>query len=327
MKTTLAALAAALPLAVMGGAEAAGGKIKELKEPAWSWEGVFGRYDQQQLQRGYQVYRQVCASCHSMKLIAFRHLGEEGGPYHLEECPEELNLPSSVDCSDPAQNPFVKAIAADFQITAGVDDQGDPLTRPGLPADYFPSPYANKQQAIVANGGAYPPDQSLIVKSRVKGRNYIYSLLTGYPGGPSYPGGGNDVPEVLNVPGGQYYNPFYPGDTLSLMDEAYLDEEGHPIKAAVEAVTYEGLVTDEGTLYGGAFKMAAPLQDGIVTYEDGSPETIDQYARDVVAYLQWSSEPKLEQRKVMGQFVMLYLFAFAGIVYASYRQIWRNVEH
>ena len=326
MRKLAAVLAASLPLALTGGAEAAGGKIKELVEPSWSWEGIFGRYDQAQLQRGYQVYAAVCSSCHSMELVAFRHLGEDGGPYHLEECPAELNLPSSVDCSDPAANPYVKALAAEFQIPV-IDDVGDLTPRPGLPSDYFPSPYANKQQAIVANGGAYPPDQSLIVKSRVKGRNYIYSLLTGYPGGPNYPGGGTDVPEVLNVPAGQYYNPFYPGDTASLIDPAFMDDEGHARKDEILARTYEGLVTDEGTLYGGAFKMASPLQDGIVTYEDGSPETIDQYAKDVVAFLQWSSEPKLEERKSMGQFVMIYLLIFAVIVYLSYRQIWRNVEH
>ena len=320
------AFAAVLGAALAVPAHAAGGKIKDLKEPAWSWEGVFGRYDQAQLQRGYQVYAQVCSSCHSMELVAFRHLGEEGAPYHLEECPEELGLPSSVDCSDPAANPYVKAIAAEYQIPV-IDDVGDTAERPGLPSDYFPSPYANRQQAIVANGGAYPPDQSLIVKSRVKGRNYIYSLLTGYPGGPNYPGGGEDVPSVLDVPAGQYYNPYYPGDTASLIDPAYMDEEGHPHKEDILARTYEGLVTDDGILYGGAFKMAAPLQDGIVTYEDGSPETIDQYAKDVVAFLQWSSEPKLEQRKTMGQFVVIYLVIFAFIVYLSYRKIWSNVEH
>ncbi len=304
LKRTLAALGAVLPLALAGGASAAEGKIKELKEPSWTWEGIFGRYDQQQLQRGYQVYREVCASCHSMKLVAFRHLAEDGGPFYLEECPIELGLPSTTDCSDPAANPIVKALAADYQIEAGVDDSGDPLIRPGLPADYLPSPYANRQQAMLANGGAYPPDMSLLVKSRVKGRNYIYSLITGY----------EEPPAILDVPPGQYYNPYYPGDTASMVREEYLDEEGH-------------ILHEYELPPGGAFKMAPPLQDGIVTYEDGSPETVDQYARDVVSFLQWSSEPKLEQRKEMGGFVMLYLFAFAGIVYASYRQIWRNVEH
>ena len=323
----IATTAAALALALSASADAAGGKIKPLLEPSWTWEGIFGSYDQAQLQRGYQVYAQVCSSCHSMELVAFRHLGEEGGPYHLEECPEALNLPSTTDCSDPAANPYVKALAAEFQIPV-IDDAGDLTPRPGLPSDYFPSPYANKQQAVVANGGAYPPDQSLIVKSRVKGRNYIYSLLTGYPGGPNYPGGGTEVPEVLNVPAGQYYNPFYPGDTASLIRPELMDEEGHAHKDEILERTYEGLVTEDGILYGGAFKMANPLpQDGLVTYEDGTEATVDQMARDVVAFLQWTSEPKLEQRKVMGQFVILYLLIFAGIVYMSYRQIWRNVEH
>ena len=322
MKRILTAVAAAsLTVAAAAPALAAEGKQKAFKELAWSWEGVFGRYDQAQLQRGYQVYREVCASCHSMKLIAFRHLGEKGGPYHLDQCPEELGLPETTDCSDPAQNPYVKAIAADYQITSGVDDSGDPLVRPGIPADYFPSPYENRQLAILANGGAYPPDQSLIVKSRLKGANYIYSLLTGYP---------DEVPEVLDVPAGSYYNPYYLGDTLSLFKDEYLEEdhgEVHPDEARVRAVTPEALVTDGGLLYGGAFKMAAPLRDGAITYEDGTEATIEQQAEDVVAYLQWASEPKLEERKVMGQFVILYLFAFAGILYASYRQIWRNVEH
>ena len=324
MKRVLTALAVFTAGALTGTAApalAAEGKAKEYKEIPWSWEGVFGGYDQAQLQRGYQVYREVCASCHSMKLIAFRHLGEKGAPYYLEQCPEELGLPETTDCSDPAQNPYVKAIAADYEITAGVDDSGDPLVRPGIPADYFPSPYANKQVAILANGGAYPPDQSLIVKSRLKGANYIYSLLTGYP---------DEVPQVLDVPAGSYYNPYYQGDTLSMFREEYVEEdhgETHPIEDRVRAVTPSELVTDGGLLYGGALKMAAPLRNGAVTYEDGTPATIEQQAKDVVAYLQWASEPKLEERKVMGQFVILYLFAFAGILYASYRQIWRNVEH
>lgn len=327
MMRKLAIVAAAiLPLAFTGGAEAAGGKTKDLKEPGWSWTGIFGGYDQNQLQRGYQVYAQVCSACHSMDLIAFRHLGEDGGPYHLDECPEALNLPSTVDCSDPAANPYVKALAAEFQIPV-IDDVGDLTPRPGLPSDYIPSPYANKAQAIAANGGAYPPDQSLIAKARPHGPDYIYSLLTGYPGGPNYPGGGTENPEVLNVPAGQYYNPFYPGDTAGLIDAAYMDETGHAHKEDILARTYEGLVTEDGILYGGAFKMANPLQNGAITYEDGSPETVDQYAKDVVAFLQWSAEPKLEQRKSMGQFVIIYLFIFAIIVYLSYKQVWKSVEH
>ncbi|MBB4659784.1 cytochrome c1 [Parvularcula dongshanensis] len=311
-RVLLTAGLAALPLLFAGNAHAAGGHPKEPIEHEWHSQGLFGSYDQRQLQRGYQVYRTVCSSCHSMKLVAFRHLGQPGGPYHLDACPEELGLADTVDCSDPAANPFVKAIAADFTITAGVDDSGDPLSRPGLPSDYFPSPYANQQQAMLANGGANPPDMSLLVKAREDGRNYIYSLITGYPGLPKGPA---EIPEEITVPPGQYYNPYYHGDTLSLMKAEYLDEDGHLLP---------GVHAPDG----GSFKMAPPLsQDCLVTYEDGTDCTVEQMAEDVVAFLQWAAEPELEQRKRMGGFVLLYLFAFAGIVYASYRQIWRNVEH
>lgn len=318
LRNKLVIVAAAAALAIPGTAVAAAGKGKAPADKHWSWDGPFGSYEQAAMQRGFQVYREVCANCHSMKLIAFRHLGEEGAPFYLEECPAELRLPDSVDCSDPAQNPIVKSLAAEYTITDGPDEFGDMFERPGLPADYLPAPFANEQQATMANGGAYPPDQSLIVKARPNGANYIYSLLVGYPEG--------DL-EVLDVPPGQYYNPYYPGDTLGLMKEEYVDEEGHVLTEKVAEVTDEKYISSDGVIYGGAFKMAQPLYDGMVTYEDGSPETVEQYASDVVAYLQWAAEPKLEARKGMGTFVMAYLFVFAGITYASYRQVWSNVEH
>lgn len=305
---TIAAQAAALllplaALAVPGAAMAAGGSVREYKHPHWTFDGMFGHYDKAQLQRGYQVYRNVCASCHSMELVAFRHLGDKGGPYHLEKCPEGIDALEAVNCADPAANPIVKALAAEFTVMDGPDDAGDMFERPGLPSDYFKSPYANRNAAIAANGGAYPPDMSLLIKARHHGPNYIYSLLQGY----------EPVPETLNVPAGQYYNVYYAGDTTSLLKPEYLDAEGHPV---------EGVHAPEG----GVFKMAAPLRDGAVTYEDGSPETVEQYAQDVVAFLHWASEPKLEARTSMGRFVLIYLVIFAGIVYASYRQIWRNVH-
>ncbi|MEM9989138.1 MAG: cytochrome c1 [Pseudomonadota bacterium] len=299
---TIATLAT-LGLALLPSAHAAGGKVKEYRHMHASWEGVFGHYEKDQLQRGYQVYRAVCATCHSLSLVAFRHLGDKGGPYYLESCPKGIGIPDNVDCSDPAQNPIIKSLAADFTITDGPDDAGDMFTRPGLPSDYIPSPYANRQQAMAVNGGAYPPDMSLLTKARHHGTAYMYSLLTGYV----------DPPEILNVEGAQYYNPYYPGDTKSLVKPEYLDEDGNLL---------DGLELP----YGGVFKMKAPLTDGIVAYEDGTPETVDQYAQDVTAFLQWAAEPKLEERKAMGRFVILYLFIFAGIVYASYRQIWRNVQ-
>ncbi|NNU16274.1 cytochrome c1 [Parvularcula sp. ZS-1/3] len=312
--------AAALAAAILPGAASAAGVAKEPKSKEWYWDGPFGHYDRDSLQRGFQVYREVCAACHSMKLIAFRHLGDPAGPFYLEECPVELGLPDSTDCSDPAQNPIVKSLAAEYTITDGPDEAGDMFERPGLPADYLPSPYANVQQAASANGGAYPPDMSLLVKARVNGANYIYSLLTGYPE--------KDL-KTIEVPGGQYYNPYYPGDTLSLMKPEYIDENGEIIEDAVRAAEDPKYVSSDGHIYGGAFKMKSPLTDGIVTYEDGTEETIEQYAKDVVSYLAWAAEPKLDERKGMGTFVMAYLFIFAGITYASYRQIWSsaNIEH
>lgn len=295
---------------------AAGGEAKGAKSVEWSWEGAFGKYDQSQLQRGFQVYREICANCHTLELVAFRHLGEKGGPFYLDSCPEGLGLPESVNCSDPVANPIIKSLAAEFTITDGPDEFGDMFERPGLPADYYPSIYANKQQSIAANGGAYPPDQSLLVKARPNGADYMYSLLTGYP---------EYDPEVLDVPGGQYYNPYYPGDTLGLMRADYIDEEGHVDKKKVKELVDEKYISKDGYIYGGAFKMSQPLYDEMVEYTDGSPMTVDQYAKDVTAFLMWAAEPKLEERKSMGKFVMVYLIIFAGVTYASYRQVWSNV--
>lgn len=282
---------------------AADAKTRPLKHPHMSSDGIFGHYEQAQLQRGYQVYREVCSTCHSMELVAFRHLGERGGPFYLDQCPEGLGIPETTNCSNPVQNPIIKSLAADYQIEDGPDDAGDMFMRSGLPADYLPSPYPNKEAATAANGGAYPPDMSLLVKARHHGAAYIYSLLQGY----------EEPPEMLDVPAGQYYNVYYPGDTSSVVKAEYKDDHGHLL---------EGYELPEG----GVFKMPKPISDGQVAYEDGSPETVEQYAHDVAAFLTWAAEPKLEQRKAQGRFVILYLILFAGIVYASYRQIWRNVH-
>lgn len=319
MLKRLLSVAFVLAAGFSGTSFAAGDAVKDYKHGHWHWTGPFGSYDKAQLQRGYQVYREVCSTCHSMKLVAFRHLGDPGAPFHLDACPAELGLPDTVDCSDPAANPIIKSLAADFTVTDGPDEAGDMFERPGLPSDYFPSPYANDAQAAAANGGAYPPDMSLLAKARHHGPDYIYSLLTGYPA---------ENPEALEIAPGQYYNPYYPGDTASLVRPQFLDDEGHVLEELVEEVTDPELYAGHGVIYGGAFKMAPPLVgDGQVTYEDGSPETIDQYAQDVTAFLMWAAEPKLDERKQTGGFVMAYLFIFAGVVYASYRQVWSNVAH
>lgn len=310
MKKYSLSLALAAVVGLSSAALGSDATTRPLKHMHASWEGVFGHYEQDQLQRGYQVYREVCSSCHSMHYVAFRHLGQKGGPFYMEKCPEGIGLPENTDCSDPIQNPIVKSHAADFQVTDGPDDSGDMFQRPGLPSDYFPSPYENAEQAKAANGGAVPPDMSLLIKARHHGTSYIYSLLSGY----------EPPPDTIAVPPGKNYNPYYPGETHSLIKEEYLDH-GH---------VKEGIVVPEG----GVFNMKAPLSDGLISYEQNSdddtsndvPETVDQYAQDVVAFLNWASEPHLEERKTMGRYVLLYLFMFAGIVYVSYRQIWHKLH-
>lgn len=309
MLKTLTKISLGLALASMMSfgqqAIAAGGKTAELQHNHWSFQGVTGKYDKDAVQRGFQVYREVCASCHSIDLVSFRNLGQKGGPYYLAECPKEFGLPASTDCSNPNDNPIVKQIASEYTITDGPDDAGDMFERPGIPADRIPGPYANAAQARAANGGAMPPDFSLIAKARKYGPDYIYSLLLGY----------DDPPETIEVGAGTYYNKYYPGDASSLLKPEYLDEEGH-VKEGVKIP------------YGGAFKMANPLPtEGMIDYYDPqTPETIEQYAADVSHFLMWAAEPKLEQRKTMGVIVVSYLIILALILYFSMKQLWARVK-
>jgi len=289
--------------AAFGTAHAAGAEPKEPKEVDWSFGGMFGTFDQDALQRGYQVYRTVCSGCHSMDYVAFRNLGQKGGPFYLDKCPE--GVADNVDCSNPNDNPIVRQIASEFQIEDGPDDFGEMYMREGVPSDYFPSPYPNEQIARLANNGAQPPDLSLIVKAREHGSNYVYSLLSGYV----------DPPPSVEIPFGQYYNPWFPGDMAQLLKAEDLDEEGHAEKG-VEVPA------------GGVLAMAPPLVDGIVDYADEeTPETVEQYAKDVVTFLTWAAEPKLEERKKLGVMTLGYLLILCGLLYFSYREIWSKVKH
>lgn len=307
LSRTLTAFAAIFALAPAIGAEAAGGHVEKYKEGGWSFAAPFGTYDQDALQRGFQVYRQVCASCHGVKLLSFRNLGDKGGPFDVAACakPGSGEEEKAVNCADPNANPIVRAIAAEYQITDGPDDSGEMFQRPGIPSDRFPSPFANDQIARLANGGALPPDLSLIVKARKDGADYIYSLLSGY----------EDAPAQVVIAPGQYYNPYFAGDMAQLLGEAYRDAEGH---------AKEGVETPPG----GVLAMPPPLQDGMVDYADeATPETVEQYAHDVVAFMAWASEPKLQQRKSLGFMTLGYLLILAGLLYWSYRSIWAKVEH
>lgn len=244
------------------------------KPVEFSFDGVFGKFDRAQLQRGYKVYKEVCASCHAMELVSFRNLAEPGGP---EFSPEQ-----------------VKALAATFEVQDGPNESGDMFARPGLPSDRFPHPFPNEQAARAANGGAYPPDLSLITKSRagwtgtfnqlwfgIGGPQYVYSVLTGYEQPPAE--------LVKDQPEGKHYNPYF--------------ANGHWIG------------------------MPPPLSDGQVTFDDGAPNTVDAMAQDVSAFLAWTAEPKMEERKRIGFQVMIFLAVFSVLLYLTKNKLWRNIEH
>ncbi len=159
---------------------------KELLKVDWSFKGVTGKFDRSSLQRGYQVYKEVCSSCHSMRLLSYRNLGEKGGP--------EFSIND------------VKNIAASFEVIDGPDSQGEMFTRPGRPSDRFVSAYPNVQAATAANGGAYPPDMSVLVKSRKGGSDYIYSVLMGY----------DNPPQDFKLDEGVYYNKYMDGNKIKM---------------------------------------------------------------------------------------------------------------
>ncbi|WP_048648452.1 cytochrome c1 [Nitratireductor soli] len=274
MKNVLNGLAAlGLGLAAVTAANAAEYPIKKPVEQDWSFAGPFGTYDKGQLQRGFKIYREVCAACHSLNLVAFRNL-------------EDLGY-------SEAQ---VKAIASEYEVQDGPDEAGDMFMRAAKPSDKFPAPFANPEQAAASNNGAAPPDFSLIAKARAvergfptfvfdvftqyaeAGPDYIHALLTGYGEDP----GEHEIPE------GTHYNPYFLGSA--------------------------------------SLAMADPISDGQVTYEDGTPETVDQYARDVSAFLMWAAEPHLEARKATGFTVMIFLVLFAGLMYLTKRKIWSEAH-
>ena len=162
-------------------------------ETNWSFSGLFGTFDRSSLQRGYQVYQEVCSGCHSMKHLSYRNLQEEGGPEFTES--------------------EAKAIAAQFDVTDGPNSDGEMFERPGRLSDKFVMPYPNVQASIAANGGAYPPDMSVLAKARAGGADYLYSLLLGY----------EDPPEGFELDEGVYYNKFMSGNKIKM--SAPLDDD------------------------------------------------------------------------------------------------------
>jgi ubiquinol-cytochrome c reductase cytochrome c1 subunit len=248
--------------------------ILKPKEMDWSFAGPFGKYDKAQLQRGLKVYTEVCSACHSMNLVAFRTL-------------EDLGY-------SEAQ---VKAFAANYEVTDGPNADGEMFTRKAVPSDHFPSPFPNKEAAAAANGGAAPPDFSLIAKARGVTRGFptfVFDIFTQYQqGGPDYIHalltGYQEPPEGVEVAEGTHYNPYF--------------------------------------IAGQALAMAQPISDGQVTYDDGAPETLEQYSQDVAAFLMWAAEPHLEDRKRTGFMVMVFLAIFAALIYLTKKSVYANKEH
>lgn len=270
IKTILAALALAGLFAGPAAANEAAGSVATKFMP-WSFGGIFGTYDRNQLQRGFQVFKEVCSSCHSANLMAFRNLSEPGGPGYSD-----------------AQ---VKALAATFTIT---DPEAEGGERAGIPADHWPATMAPADAK--AAFGVVPPDFSVLAKARgvtkpglgwildyftayqEGGPDYIYNLLTNFA----------DAPAGVQVADGQYYNAFL----------------------------------------GRVLRMPPPLSDGLVTYDDNTvPQTTEQYAKDVAAFMMWMAEPHLVERKELGFKVLIILSLFAAMMYLTKRKLWSNVAH
>jgi ubiquinol-cytochrome c reductase cytochrome c1 subunit len=195
---------------------------------------------------------------------------------------------------NPNDNPYVKSLAKDMSVNDIDSDTGDTIHRPATPADKFPPPFPNEAAAAASNGGKAPPDLSVMARAREGGPNYIFSVLTGF----------RNTPPGLTPMDGKYYNPYFPGDVTGNW------------KGPADKVPP-----------GGFIGMPPPLTPGKVTFDDGTKSTLDNQARDVAAFLAWAAEPKMEERKQFGLGAMIYLLIFAGLLYASYRRIWRDVAH
>jgi len=278
------AVALALPASLAAPASAATTQ-KPVPNLQWSFSGPFGMYDQAQLQRGFKVYTEVCSQCHAIQYIHFHNLGDPGGPFWSPKYP------------NPNDNPYVKSIADSWprQVTEINSDTGDPTHRKPTSADVLVPPFPNDAAAKASNGGALPPDMSLLVAAREGGPNYVYNILTSFAPTPA---------GIVGAPPGKYYNEAFPGDL-----SAYW--KGDPNHVPL----------------GGFISMPPPLTDCKVTFDDGSSCKLADEARDVAAFLQWASDPKMDQRKQMGVAVFIYLLIFSGLLYVSYRQIWKDVAH
>ncbi|KAI0033677.1 cytochrome C1 family-domain-containing protein [Vararia minispora EC-137] len=227
-----------------------------LHPPAYPWSssGWLDSFDHSSIRRGYQVYREVCAACHSLDRIAWRNL---------------VGVSHTVD--------ETRTMAEEVEYTDGPDDQGEMFQRPGKLSDYMPAPYPNEEAARASNAGALPPDLSLIVKARHGGADYIFALLTGYV----------DPPAGVEIREGMNYNPYFPG---------------------------------------GAISMPRVIFDGLVEYDDGTPATTSQMAKDVATFLHWAAEPEHDERKKNGIKAIILFSALTAISLYVKRFKWASLK-
>lgn len=229
-------------------------------QAGFSFNGAFGKWDYAQLQRGYQVYKEVCSACHGLKFVSFRNLKQLG--YTDAE---------------------VEAEAKSWTVPGIDPTTGETTTRPGAATDAFPSPYPNAIAAAAANNNAIPPDLSLMAKARHDGSNYVYDLLTGY----GEPDPAKAAKVGFETPLGLYFNKHFPNVNIA---------------------------------------MPPPLSDDQVTYADGTKATVSQMSADVAAFLTWTAEPSLIQRKQTGWFVLGFLIFATALAFLSYKQIWAGLK-
>lgn len=240
-------------------AKAAGDAVKPTDQ-SWTTDGPFGFFDRKQLKRGWQVYNEICSSCHSVRLIYYRNLVEIG--FTADE---------------------IKGIIADVEVPAGPNEEGENyedgelIMRPAKPFDKISPPYPNDLAARAANAGALPPDLSLMTKARVNGANYLHALLTGY----------KEAPANFKLSEGMNYNPYFSGSQIA---------------------------------------MVAPLEEDSIEYFDGTKATVEQMSRDVTAFLIWTAEPELEDRKRLGIKVIIFLLVLSAMLYAIKRQVWAKLQ-
>ncbi len=329
-RLVLIAWVALLGVITIGQGAWASSEGPELPHQAWPFEmgpaGVQGTFDRQAAQRGFQVYKEVCSACHGLKYVAFRSLADIG-----------------------FTEAEVKALAGTYTFHK-INDEGDVVERQGTPADHFPSPFANEQAARAANGGAFPPDLSLMINARHRGPDYVYALLTVYKETEkrvcaTFDEGGHC--SAYRAAGEQ--DEALAAEEAKALGEAHakLKEEGKAppphkdsdVPHKVFACAPEGEVTEcvkigEGMHYNpyfsagnGQIAMPQPLSDGQVTYADGTANDLRQMARDLVIFLQWAAEPEMEQRKSMGIKVMLFLLIMSILFYFAKKRVWKDVEH